>query len=55
MIHELGPKNLQDRRKDIRLSRLCKIISEIANVPTKQILISADARIKNKLYFNVQI
>ncbi len=39
MIHELGWKSLQDRRKDIKLTILYKIINEIANVPNKEILI----------------
>ncbi len=35
MTHELGWKNLQDRRKDIRLTILYKIINEIVNVSNK--------------------
>ncbi len=35
----LAGKNLQDRRKDIRLNMLYKIINDIANVTNKEILI----------------
>ncbi len=35
MIQEHGWENLQDRRKDIRLTMLFKIINEIANVPNR--------------------
>ncbi len=48
MIHEHGWKNLQDRRKNIRLTMLCKIINEIANVPSKEILIPIDTRTRSK-------
>ncbi len=41
-------KNLQDRRKDIRLTMLYKIINEIANLSNKEILIPADTRIRNR-------
>ncbi len=34
-------RDLQDRRKDIRLTMLYKIINEITNVLNKEILISA--------------
>ncbi len=44
MIRELDWKNLQDRRKDRRLTILYKIINEIANVPNKNIIILADTR-----------
>ncbi len=35
----LAGKNIQNRRKDIRLTMLYKIINEKANVPNKEILI----------------
>ncbi len=36
MMHELDWTNLQDRRKDIRLTILYKIINELANVLNKK-------------------
>ena len=48
MIQELGWKNLQDRRKDIRLTMLYKIANDIANVPNKEILIPSDNRTRSK-------
>ncbi len=48
MIHELGWNNLQDIRKDITLTMLYRIMKEIANVPNKEILISADTRTRSK-------
>ncbi len=47
MIYELDSKNLQDRRKDIRLTMLYKIIYEKANVPNKKMLISTYVRTRN--------
>jgi hypothetical protein len=44
MIQELGWKNLKDRRKDIRLTMLYKIVNNIANVPKDEILIPSDIR-----------
>ncbi len=46
IIHGLGWK--KPRRKDIRLTMLYKIINEIANVPKKEILISADTTTGSK-------
>ncbi len=54
MIHELGRKNLQDRRKDIIFTMLYKIINEIANVPNKEIL-PADAKTRSKHGHKFQI
>ncbi len=48
MLQELGWKNLYDRRKDIRLTMLYKILNEIANVPNKEIVIIADTRTRGK-------
>ncbi len=46
--HEIGWKNLQDRRKDIQLTMNYTIINVIANVPDKKILISTYASIRSK-------
>ena len=48
MIHGLGWTNLQDRRKDIRLTMLYKIINEIVHIPKEDILIPADDRTRHK-------
>ncbi len=48
MIHELGCINLEDRRRDIQLTMLYKIINRIANVPNKDIVIAADSRTRSK-------
>ncbi len=42
------PKKLQDRRKDMRLTMLYKIINEITIVTNKEMLISADTSAKSK-------
>ncbi len=48
MIQENGRINLLDKGKDIRLTMLCKIINEIANVPNKQILLPGNTRTRSK-------
>jgi hypothetical protein len=48
MIQELGWKILQDRRKDIRLTMLYKIVNEIANVPTEDLLIPSENRTRSE-------
>ncbi len=48
MIHELDWKNLQNRIKGKRLTMPYKIINEIAHVPNKEILISADTGTRSK-------
>jgi hypothetical protein len=48
MIQELGWKNLQERRKDLRLTMLYKIVNDIANVPKEEILIPSDNRTRSE-------
>ncbi len=47
--------NLQDRKKDIRLTMLYKIKNEIAKVPNKEIVIPADTRNRNNYGQKCQI
>lgn len=45
MLHELGLKNLQDRRRDLRLALLFKLVHGQVNVRTEDIgLVEADGR-----------
>ncbi len=48
MIHKIAWKKLQDRRKDIRLTILYKIINEMAKVYNKEILKSAETTTRSK-------
>ncbi len=52
MIHEHGWKTLQDRRKDIRLTMLYKIINDTANIPHKEILLPADTKTRSRDGYN---
>jgi hypothetical protein len=48
MIQKLGWKNLKERRKDIRLTMLYKIVNDIANIPKEEILIPSDNRTRSE-------
>jgi hypothetical protein len=52
MIKELGWKDLADRRRDIRLSLLYKIINEDVNICTKDTLIPARGRTRKSQQSN---
>ncbi len=47
MVHELGSKKLKIE-ENIWLTLLNKVINEITNVPSKEILIQADTKARSK-------
>ena len=47
MLQDLGWRNLASRRKDTRLALFYKIVNQLVAVPTEDILIKADSRLRS--------
>jgi len=55
MIQELEWKELEQRRKDIRLTMLYKIVHEIVHIPKEGILIPADKRTRSEHEYKYRV